>query len=149
MQTMQPGLVDEPVREAAPEGGLSLAAALRSMYREASGLLHDHLRLAALEAQRAMHNLVLMVGIGIAAALLIVTGWLALIAALVALAVDAGASWPVALFGACIISIAAAVGAGLWIRHLASQLMFVLTLRWLRPDAQSAAAGVPSRGARA
>ena len=40
----------------------------------------------------------------------------------------------VALLAASIISAGMAVGAALWIRYLGSQLMFVLTLEWLRPS---------------
>jgi hypothetical protein len=137
--TSQRGLEDPAVRDSAGAGALSLNVALRSLYREVSALLHDHLRLAALEARRAVRNLVLMIGIGVAVALLAITGWLALVATLVALAVEAGASWPIALFGAFIVCLAAAGGAALWIRHLASQLMFALTLEWLRPQPKPSA----------
>jgi uncharacterized membrane protein YqjE len=139
--TSQRGVDDNAVRDSAAAGQLSLSVALRSLYREASGLLHDHLRLAALEARRAVRNLVLMIGIGLAVALLVITGWAALVATLVALAVEAGASWPAALFGACVVCLAAAGGAALWIRHLASQLMFALTLEWLRPQSSPSPRG--------
>jgi uncharacterized membrane protein YqjE len=137
MQTAsQRGLERDLAQQPAPDPGLSLSAALRSVYYETSALLHDHLRLAALEAQQAVRNLVMMIAIGIAAALLAITAWLALVATMVAWAVDHGASWPGALLGAAIVSAAAALGAGLLIRHLASRLMFALTLRWLRPTEQ-------------
>src|SRR5690349_19871003 len=132
--TTQRGLGSDPLHGNAAETGLSLSAALCSVSREAHELLHDHLRLAALDAQRAVSNLVMMIGIGVAVALLAVTGWLALVATLVAVAVTAGAPWWLALLGACIVCIASAVAAAFWIRHLAEQLMFALTLRWLRPE---------------
>jgi Putative Actinobacterial Holin-X, holin superfamily III len=126
------------------DSGLSLGAALRSVYQESRILLHDHLRLALLEARRAVRNLAMMVALGVAAALLGVTAWLALVAALVAVAVDLGASWPVALFGTSVVTVAVAVGAALWIRYLGAQLMFVLTLGWLRPSG-SHAEGQPAQ----
>ena len=138
---------EERTRDAAADAAAaSLSAALRSIYHEASALVHDHLRLAALEARRAVRDLVVMIALGIVGALLVITGWLALIAAVVAWAVDQGASWPVALFVAAIISVAAAVGAGLCIRFLGSRVMFALTLRWLRPGPRAQA--VPTAGAR-
>ena len=119
--------------DTAPDASLSLSAALQSIYHEIRLLVHDHLRLAALEARRAVRDLVVMIALGIMGALLLVTGWLALVAASVAWAVDQGASWPAALLVAALVSVAAAVGAGLWIKHLGSRVMFALTLRWLQP----------------
>jgi len=119
--------------DVAPDFSLSLSAALQSIYHEIRLLVHDHLRLAALEARRAVRDLVVMIALGIMGALLLVTGWLALVAASIAWAVDQGASWPAALFVAALVSVAAAVGAGLWIKHLGSRVMFALTLRWLQP----------------
>jgi len=126
------------VPDAAPDASLSLSAALHSIYHEVRLLVHDHLRLAALEARRAVRDLVVMIALGIMTALLLVTGWLALVASVVAWAVDQGASWPAALFVAALVSVAAAVGAALWIKHLGSRVMFALTLRWLRTTPESA-----------
>src|SRR3954470_2093350 len=132
--------------DAARDAGLSLSAALQSVYHEIRLLVHDHLRLAALEARRAVRDLVVMIALGIVAALLLITGWLALVAGIVAWAVDQGASWPAALFIAALVSVAAAVGAALWIKHLGSRVMFALTLRWLHPTpAPKAAADRPVR----
>jgi hypothetical protein len=132
--TSQRGPAADPTQGGAADSDLSLGAALRSVYHESRTLLHDHLRLAMLEARQAVRNLAIMVGLGVVAALLGVTAWLALVAAAIALAVELGASWPVALLAASIISAGMAVGAALWIRYLGSQLMFVLTLEWLRPS---------------
>jgi uncharacterized membrane protein YqjE len=113
---------------------LSLSAAVRSIYQEVSALVHDHLRLAALEARNAVRDLVAMIALAIVAALLAITGWLALVFAVVAWAVDSGASPAVALFIAAVVSVALAVAAAFGIRFLGSRVMFVLTLGWLRPD---------------
>jgi len=131
---------------AADDAAASLNAALRSICHEASALMHDHLRLAALEARRAMRDLVVMIALAIVGALLVLTGWLALVAGLVAWGVDHGASWPAAFFVAAVISAATAAGAGLCIRYLGSRLMFALTLRWLRPAPRAQA--VPATAAR-
>jgi len=132
--TSQRGPEADPTQGRPADSGLSLGAALRSVYQESRILLHDHLRLAMLEARQAVRNLAIMVGLGVVAALLGVTAWLALVAAAIALAVEFGASWPVALLAASIISAGLGIGAALWIRYLGSQLMFVLTLEWLRPS---------------
>ena len=142
---LEPG--EERARGAAADDvAASLSAALRSVYHEASALVHDHLRLAALEARRAVRDLVLMIALGIAGALLVITAWLALVAAIVAWAVDRGASWPAAFLVAAVISVAIAAGAGLCIRYLGSRVMFALTLQWLRPAPRAEAA--PMAGAR-
>ena len=138
--TSQRGPGADSAQESAPDPDLSLSAALRSVYLEVRVLLHDHLRLAALEAQRALRNLAMMIALGVVAALLVVTAWLALVAGMVALAVELGASWPVGFLAASIISLAVALGAGLWIKHLGTQLMLALTLDWLRPRPPRAAA---------
>jgi hypothetical protein len=136
MQTAsQRGPGADPMQRGPADSDLSLAAALRSVYHESRGLLHDHLRLAMLEARQAVRNVAMMVALGVVAALLGVTAWFALVGAVVALAVDLGASWPVALLAASIVSAGVAAAAALWIRHLGTQLMFVLTLEWLRPPA--------------
>ena len=138
---------EERARDAAADdAAVSLSAALRSIYHEARGLVHDHLRLAALEARRAVRDLVVMIALGMVGALLVITGWFALVAAIVAWAVDRGASWPAALLVAAVISVAIAAGAGLCIRYLGSRVMFALTLRWLRPEPRAQA--VPTAGAR-
>jgi putative superfamily III holin-X len=146
--TAQRGPAADPMQRGPADSELSLGAALRSVYQESRALLHDHLRLAMLEARHAVRNLAMMVALGVVAALLGVTAWLSLVAAAVAFAVDLGASWPVALLAASIISVAVAAGAALWIRHLGAQLMFVLTLEWLRPSASRGdVQAVPPRGA--
>jgi uncharacterized membrane protein YqjE len=137
----------DSAQSSAPDPSISLSAALRSVFLEVSALLHDHLRLAALEAQRALRNLAMMIALGVVAALLAVTAWLALVASMVALAVELGASWPVGFLAASIVSLAVAVGAGLWIKHLGTQLMFALTLGWLRPPTPRAATQAPPREA--
>ena len=145
--TLQLGPEEERARDAAADDvAASLSAALRSIYHEASALVHDHLRLAALEARRAVRDLVMMIALAIVGALLVITGWFALVAAVVSWAVGRGVSWPGAFLVAAIISVAIAVGAGLCIRYLGSRVMFALTLRWLRPASRAQA--MPTTAAR-
>jgi uncharacterized membrane protein YqjE len=132
--TRQPGISADYAATHGPTGeDLSVLAALRSLVSEASSLAHDHLHLAVLEAQRAGRNLVQAVIAGILAAVLVVTAWLALVAAGVAWWVDSGASWAQALVVAAIINVLIAVALAFWIRKLGQQLLFAVTLRWLRP----------------
>ena len=123
---------------------LSLSGALQAVVHELRLLVHDQLRLAALEARRAVRNLVLMIALALTGALLVITGWLALVAAAVAWAVDNGASWPLAFLIAAVIMVAVAVGLALWIKALGSRVMFALTLRWLRPPPGAGATAAAS-----
>ena len=146
--TAQPGISAEYAATHGPTGDdLSVLAAVRSLISEASSLAHDHLHLAVLEAQRAGRDLVRAVIAGILAAVLAVTAWLALVAAGVAWWVDSGASWALALVVAAIINVVVAVGLVLWIRKLGQQLMFAVTLRWLRPGHRESqpASAAPAR----
>ena len=86
-----------------------------------------------------------MIIAGIFAAVLLVTSWLALVAAVIFWSVDSGASWPQAFVAMAVLNIAVGVGMMLWIRRLAADLLFPATLRTLRPGS----APEPSAGTRA
>jgi uncharacterized membrane protein YqjE len=130
--TSQPPPTAQPL-DSMQSPATSVSAALRSIYMEARELLHDHLRLAALEARNAVRDLVIMIGLALGAALLAVTAWLGLVAAAVAWAIDPDVSPPLAFLGAAVVSVLAAVAAAFGIRYLGSRVMFAITLRWLRP----------------
>ena len=78
------------------------------------GLVHDHTLLAVLELQRAGISLVKMVAAGIIISILVVSAWMALVAAAVVWAVGAGASWGLALVVAAIVNIVVAVAIAFW-----------------------------------
>lgn len=93
------------------------------------------LALALLEGKQAGISLAFMVGSAIAAAVLIITAWLALVAmAVVALATNDLVSWPVALFIAAILCVAGAGGLGWFIMARSKDLMFTATRRQLQAD---------------
>jgi uncharacterized membrane protein YqjE len=129
---------------AAPEDA-SVLAALRVLTRDAWSLVQDHLLLATLEAQRAGKSLTRMIIAGIFAAVLLVTSWLALVAAAIFWWVDSGASWAQALVAMAVLNIAVGVAAMLWIRLLAADLLFSATLRTLRTASHpEPGAGMPA-----
>jgi len=127
---------------------IPLGAALRSLLQEAGSLAYEHLLLAALEAQRAGRNLVRMIVAGIFASVLVVTAWLALVAALASWWVDHGASWAQAFTAMAIMNLVIAGAVAYWIRHMVGELMFSATLRALRgysdTSADTARANVPA-----
>ena len=98
------------------------------------GLVHDHTLLAVLELQRAGISLVKMVAAGIIISILVVSAWMALVAAAVVWAVGAGASWGLALVVAAIVNIVVAVGIAFWGKSQVPDLLFAATLRQLRQD---------------
>ena len=128
------GLRPQPTTAAEPEARTaSLGASLRSLIQEAGSLAYEHLLLAALEAQRAGRNLIRMIIAGIFTAVLVVTAWLALVAAVTYWWVDkGGASWGQAFVAMAVINLIVAALIGYWIRKMLNELMFDATLRSLR-----------------
>src|SRR6186713_1137129 len=98
------------------------------------GLVQDHALLAVLELQRAGISLVKMVAAGIIISILVVSAWMALVAAAVVWAVGAGASWGLALVVAAIVNIVVAVAIAFWGKSQVPDLLFAATLRQLRQD---------------
>jgi len=131
------GLRPQPAAAAGPDARTeSLGASLRSLVQEAGSLAYEHLLLAALEAQRAGRNLIRMIIAGIFAAVLVVTAWLALVAAVAYWWVDKGASWGQAFVAMAVINLIVAALIGYWLRKMLGELMFDATLRSLRPSGQ-------------
>src|SRR5512134_3243417 len=64
-----------------PAGESALLDDAKSLWHELRGLVHDELRLAALEARLAGRTLVTMVGAGLMIGVLLVSAWLGLLAA--------------------------------------------------------------------
>lgn len=112
-----------------PPSKLSLA------WMNVRGLVQDHALLAVLELQRAGISLVKMVAAGIVISILVVSAWMGLVAAAVAWAVGAGASWGLAILVAALVNIAVAVGLAFWAKSQIPDLLFAATLRQLRKDA--------------
>ena len=97
-------------------------------------LVQDHALLAVLEVQRAGVSLVKMIIAGIVISILVVSAWMAVLAALVGWAIGAGANWALAIFVAAIINLAVAVGLAFWAKKQLPDLLFAATVRQLRKD---------------
>jgi hypothetical protein len=112
------------------------------LYREkggASDLLHalgafikESLTLLALEGRLAIVSAIVMVAAGVFAAVLLVSAWLLLLAALAVALVSYGWPWTGVLV--CLAAANAIVALVCWflIRHLSRNLLFTATLRNLR-----------------
>ena len=128
--------------EAANDGVLDSA---RSLWRDFTALTKDHLELALLETQRAGQSAVNMLVYAVAAALLLVTAWLGLLAAIVIGLAELGLH---AGFGVLIVVALNLIGAfALYrmIRRSSKNLGFPATRRSLRR--QGAASGATAGSA--
>ena len=85
-QSSEPTTGDGPACEGGRAGNVHM------IWRELLELAHDHLQLAVLETRLAGQSLVAMVVAGLMVAVLIVTAWLGLMAAVVAALVTGGLS---------------------------------------------------------
>ena len=130
--------IDEPAAgspPAAPDSGTGLLGNVQVLWRDLRGLLHDHLQLAALEAQRAGKSLVNMVIYGVAAAILVVTAWLGLMAAGVLWLIDLGLNSSLALLAAVGVNVGGVLLLVLMIMRASKYLGFSATVRSLKSDA--------------
>jgi uncharacterized membrane protein YqjE len=120
-------VVSPPRERVSPRYG-SLAGVLAAV----SALLDSFLHLATLEAKQAGINLAFMLGFGLAAAVLVITGWIALIACVVvALVANDLIGWPLALILAAILSFAGSAGLAVLILQRSKGLLFPATRRQL------------------
>lgn len=125
MQTSPPGSAEAP----------SLTGRVGLLMRDARELAYDHIELATLEAQRAAIGLAKMLTAAVVVSILIVSAWLALVAAGIVWATAAGVGWAGALGIAAALNILLAGILAYWIRHQTSELLFAATLRQLRQTA--------------
>jgi len=87
--------VEQHAEEAAGDSGLF--DEVQGVWRELSGLARDHIQLAVLETRLAGISLVTMIAAGVIVAVLLVSAWLGLIAAIILLLVGSGLAIGVAL----------------------------------------------------
>jgi uncharacterized membrane protein YqjE len=111
--------------------GMSLPKAAAALLHDLPGLLTDRIHLLSLELRRASTALAQMVVLGLLAAILCATAWLALWVGITAALVLAGLEWPWACALVVFLNLAAAVWAGLRARALAPLLALPATLRRL------------------
>lgn len=88
-----------------------------------------------LDARRAAIRLAWLLGSVLVAAVLIVTTWMALVAAVVVVMLGQGASWVTALVVAAAVNLVGAGALGWWMLTLIKELPFTALLRQLRGDA--------------
>jgi uncharacterized membrane protein YqjE len=102
---------------------------------EARSLVTDFAELAVLDARRAAIRLAWLLAAVLVATVLVVTTWMALVAAGVVLMLGQGASWVTALIVAAGLNVIGAAALGWWTFALIKELPFTALLRQLRGDA--------------
>ena len=139
--------MNAPADRAVAGEGPRLADLSESLLRNLRELAVDYAVLAVLDARRAAIRLGWLLAAGLVAAVLVVTGWLAVVVAVVVAFTDDGRSWGAVLALAAAANVAMAVGLGLWIRSSVRELPFAATLRQLRgePPAPGPAEGPDAR----
>ena len=105
-----------------------------SLLRRSRALSSDYFQLAVLDARSAAVRFAWMLGLGVIAAILLVTAWLALVAGGIVWMLGTGASWVTALVVAAVINIVAAAIIGYSMRKLFAEPPFAATLRQLRGE---------------
>jgi len=120
-----------PPRVRAP----SLGEVVGRLLLESRSLVADYAELAVLDARRAAIRLAWLLGAVLIAAVLVVTTWMAFVAAGVVFMLGKGASWVTALIVAAVLNIVGAGLLGWWMLALIKELPFTALLRQLRGDA--------------
>ena len=113
---------------------MTLGTRFSLAFTHLKGLVQDHALLAVLEVQRAGISLVKMIAAAIVISILVVSAWMAIVAAAVVWAVGAGANWGLAILIAALVDIAVAVGLAFWAKKQVPDLLFSATVRQLRKD---------------
>ena len=113
---------------------VSLGRALAQLVGETRALFGDYAELAVLDARRAAIRLAWLLGTGLVVAVLVVTAWLALVAAGIVWMIGRDMSWIAALAIAAGLNIVAGVGLVLWAKHMAVEMPFTALLRQLRGE---------------
>ena len=112
----------------------SLGGLAGRAFGEARSLVSDYAELAVLDARRAAIRLAWLLGAVLVAAVLVVTTWMALVAAGVVLMLGQGASWVTALFVAAGLNVVGAGALAWWMLALIKEMPFTALLRQLRGD---------------
>jgi Putative Actinobacterial Holin-X, holin superfamily III len=109
-----------------------LGEAIGGLLAEARSLVGDYAELAVLDARRAAIRLARLLAAMLVATVLVVTTWMALIAAGVVIMLGQGASWATALAIAAVLNLVGAAALGWWMLALIKELPFTALLRQLR-----------------
>ena len=122
--------------EGPPDEIVSLPKAIGALFADLPGILTDRVRLLSLELQRASNALGQMVALGILAAIVFSTAWIALWVGLAAAFLAVGLAWPWIVLLVLFINLSAGVWAVMRVKALAPLLALPATLRRLT-DADS------------
>lgn len=125
---------ESPARAREPGVGELIAR----FFSDTRALVSDFAHLAVLDARRAGVRLAMLLSAGLIIAILLITAWMALVAAAIVWMFDRGASWPLAIAIAALINIITAGALAWWARHLVSEMPFTALLRQLRGEAPRA-----------
>jgi Putative Actinobacterial Holin-X, holin superfamily III len=121
-----------PKPEYASAAPPSIAATIHSLIDSARDWLDNFLLLVALEGKKAGIGLALMLGLGVGAVVLLITGWLALVACAVAALVENDIlGWAWSLLIAALLSFAGAGGLVFLAIRRSKDLLFNATRRQL------------------
>jgi hypothetical protein len=115
-----------------PRRAPSLGEVLGRLLEEARALVADVAELAVLDARRAAIRLAWLLAAVLVVTVLVVTTWMALIAAGVVIMLGQGASWVTALSIAAVVNLVGAALLGWWSFALIKELPFTALLRQLR-----------------
>ncbi|HEY6820900.1 MAG TPA: phage holin family protein [Burkholderiales bacterium] len=105
---------------------------------ETRALISDYAELAVLDARRAGIRLAWLLGSGLMVAVLVVTAWMAGIAAGIVWMWGEGISWPAAIGIAAFVNLIGAGALVWWMRHLVDELPFTALLRQLKGESPHA-----------
>ena len=117
--------------EAPPDEVVSLPKAVGALFADLPGLLTDRVHLLSLELRRASNALGQMVALGLLAAILFATAWIALWVGLAAAFVAVGLAWPWIVLLVLFVNLSAAAWAVMRVKALAPLLASPATLRRL------------------
>jgi uncharacterized membrane protein YqjE len=112
-----------------------LGEAVGRLLADARSLIADFAELAVLDARRAAIRLAWLLGSVLVTAVLVVTTWMALVAAGVVIMLGQGASWATALIVAGALNVVGAGALVWWMLTLIKEMPFTALLRQMRGDA--------------
>jgi uncharacterized membrane protein YqjE len=117
--------------EGPPDEIVSLPKAIGALFADLPGILTDRVRLLSLELQRASNALGQMVALGLLAAIVFSTAWIALWVGLAAAFLAVGLAWPWIVLLVLFINLSAGIWAVMRVKALAPLLALPATLRRL------------------
>ncbi|MGE5640722.1 MAG: phage holin family protein [Clostridia bacterium] len=121
-------------QRALPPRQAGLGDLLSHLFSEARHLVLDYAELAVLDARRATIMLAWLLGAVLVVAVLVVTAWMGLFAALIVWATSEGLSWGLAIAIAALLNLVAAGAIAWWMKTLLKDLPFTALLRQLKGE---------------